>query len=145
MKTSGNSIVMIISIVIVLVLIVYATIRCTKERYAFVNVDGGASYYTLGTMGAQPVFDSDVIRRCQDGWYGYTDDPSMNAVCSPIPPSVMYGGGRRCGAGFDAVYGPRSCACGAPGIYGRPVHMSYTVPGNISCPGCDMNNALNLS
>lgn len=118
----------IIVLAVLALLLIIILVAMKKEAYAFVKVDDGGSYVTLGGLGSQPLFDADIVRRCNEGWYMYTDDPSLNAVCSRIPPSAL-----------------RSCSCGAPGIYGRPMHMSYTAPGNISCPGCDMNNAMNLS
>lgn len=71
-----------------------------------------SDYATMGTLYSAPLFEPDVLRRCADGSYMYTDNPALGAFCDTVPKYVL-----------DRV------ACNRA-YTGRPLRMRYTVPAN---------------
>lgn len=106
-------------IIIALVLIVIAigvTIWIRRTREFYYPTGYQSDYTTFGQMYNKPLFEPDLLRRCAQGSYMYSDNPQLGAFCSSVPPSVL-----------QAAACPRA-------YHGRPFHMSYTVPGDVSCP-----------
>jgi hypothetical protein len=92
-----------------------------------------ADYARLGSMYGQPLFEPGLLRRCAEGSYMFTDNPTLGAFCASVPPEVL-----------DRVACRRA-------YHGRPVHLAYTSPaygtaclGRASC-GCGDGAACGLS
>jgi len=106
----------VVIIIVLLVVIAAGALYCyygRKENYPY-----PADYATLGTMYAQRLFEPDIVKRCAEGSYMYSDNPQLGAFCSTVPPEVM-----------------SKVAC-SRAFVGRPYHMSYTVPSNVC--GCSV-------
>ena len=69
-----------------------------------------ADYSTLGGLYDRPLFEPNVLQRCAEGSYMFTDNPMLTDFCSKVPASVL-----------DRTACKRA-------FHGRPFHLSYTVP-----------------
>jgi hypothetical protein len=69
-----------------------------------------ADYARLGTMYGQPLFEPGLLRRCAEGSYMFTDNPTLGAFCASVPADVL-----------DRVACRRA-------YHGRPIHLAYTSP-----------------
>ncbi len=69
-----------------------------------------ADYATLGGIYDRPLFEPNVLQRCAEGSYMFTDNPMLTDFCSKLSPAVL-----------DRVACKRA-------YHGRPFHQAYTVP-----------------
>ena len=101
---------LVISIIVLIItsVILYALWfnKCLKPPTESYNSD----YATLGTLYDTPLFEPNLLQRCAEGSYMYTDNPALSSFCSAVPTSVL-----------DKVSCKRA-------YHGRPFHLDYTVP-----------------
>lgn len=97
-------------------LIIYIIFSINKEPF-------DSSYSTLGSYGYDaPPFEPDVLRRCAEGSYMYSSNPSMYQYCNSIPKEKL-----------------EKVAC-MKSYRGNPVRFEYTSPAYGQSVGCGMQD-----